>query len=251
VQVTSKRLGKPFLPCPNTNVYRLIPWKSIQRLLAINQRSAILERASVYPVATLSDATLDPSAVDELSRVFRIVGVDITVSACEKALLEAQVSPNEITHTVGVTCTDAGNPGYDHFVSQRLKLRPDVDRVLLHGVGCAGGLSALRVAAGLAAGATQRKRAARILIFACELCSLHLRCDLAHISRNDGEASIAHALFGDAAAAMVLCNDLGRTTQVRSIYELLDWTNMVLPGTSEHMSFLMDPLGQCSSFVDQ
>jgi type III polyketide synthase len=167
----------------------------------------------------------------------------LTVSACRKALLEAQLLPDDITHTVAVTCTDAGSPGYDHFVSQKLKLRPDVDRVLLHGVACAGGLSALRVAAGLAAGATQRGCPARILIFACELCSLHLRCDLVQACKNEGEASIAHALFGDAAAAMVLCNDLGLATDTTPIYELLDWKNMIVPGTSEEMSFYMDPLG--------
>jgi type III polyketide synthase len=175
--------------------------------------------------------------------VFRTVGVDLTVSACKKALLEAQLLSSDITHTVAVTCTDAGSPGYDHLVSQKLKLRPDVDRVLLQGVACAGGLSALRVAAGLAAGATQRRRPARILIFACELCSLHLRCDLVHACKNEGEASIAHALFGDAAAALVLCNDLGLTTETQPIYELLDWKNLIVPGTSEQMSFLVDPLG--------
>lgn len=164
--------------------------------------------------------------------------------ACEKALFEARLSPKDITHTVAVTCTDAGSPGYDHLVSRKLKLCPDVDRILLHGVGCAGGLSALRVAASLAAGNTHRGRAARILIFACELCSLHLRCDLSHASKNNGEVSIAHALFGDAAAAMVLCNDLGLTAKTQPIYELLNWSNMVIPGTSEHMEFLMDPLGK-------
>lgn len=211
--------------------------------MAINQSSGISERASVCKVSDLSNPLLDPPPIDELSRVFRTLGVDLTVSASEKALLEARLSPADITHTVGVTCTDAGNPGYDHLVSQKLKLRPDVDRVLLHGVGCAGGLSALRVAASLAAGATQRGRPARILIFACELCTIHTRCDLSHACENGGEASIAHALFSDAAAAIVLCNDIGLSAKSQPIYELLDWGNMILPGTSQYMSFFTDPKG--------
>ena len=217
---------------------------SIKKLLAINNSSGISERRSVCPVPDLSNTSIDPPTIDELSQVFRKVGVDITVSACEKALLEANLSPSDITHTVGVTCTDAGNPGYDHFVSQRLKLRPDVDRVLLHGVGCAGGLSALRTAANLAAGATQRGRPARILVFACELCTIHTRCDLHHAMRNPNEVSIGSALFSDAAAAFVLCNDLGLGAKSAPIFELLDWSNMVMPGTTQHMSFNTDPMGK-------
>lgn len=173
------------------------------------------------------------------------------MQACKKALREWAGEYSDITHTIGVTCTNQGNPGYDLLVNQKLGLETTVDRTLLHGVGCAGGLAIMRAAAQIACGATMRGRPARILAFACELCTPNVRCDLEEAVKCSDPAavSIAGALFSDGAAAFVLCNEYGISDDTQPIFQLLDWGNATLPDTAQHMGFYADPKGELGSIV--
>ncbi len=188
-----------------------------------------------------------PPTIDELSEIFRLEGVDLAAAACIKALREARVATKEITHVVAVTCTDQGSPGYDLFVSQKLQLPETVQRTLLHGVGCAGGLSALREAANLAAAASLRGKPARVLVFATELCSLFLRAELQAACKDEKNLHIAPALFSDASAALVVCNGLALTVEQKPIYELQEWDSALIPGTKDLMSYSVSPSGMLAT----
>lgn len=219
---------------------------SLKKLLQINQSTGIKARSSIRSYETgYANQTEAPSLAD-MDQLYRAAGVDLTVQACKKALREWGGGYSDITHTVGVTCTNQGNPGYDLLVNQKLGLSPTVDRTLLHGVGCAGGLAIMRAAAQLACGATMRGRPARILAFACELCTPNVRFDLAVAAEcaNPANVSIAGALFSDAAAAFVLCNEYAMGDGVKPQYQLLDWGNALIPHTLEHMAFYADPAGK-------
>ncbi|KAM0719431.1 hypothetical protein Q7P37_005336 [Cladosporium fusiforme] len=217
--------------------------KGLQKLLAINKKTGIETRASVIDAKYGFAAQPKPPTITDLDTHFRKVGVGLAVQACEKALQEAGVEREDITHTVAVTCTSQGNPGYDLLVNQQLGLSVNVDRSLLHGVGCAGGLSIMRAAAQMALAATARRRPARVLAYACELCTPNVRSELAAAEKSLPEdVCVAAALFSDAAAAFVLVNDLGRG-QRKAQYELLAFDNAVLPDTLQHMSFLVTPSG--------
>lgn len=48
---------------------------------------------------------------------------------------------------------------------------------------------------------------------------------------------IGSALFGDGSAAFMLCNGLAPEAHEKGIYSLLDWTNAIIPGTSDEMSY--------------
>lgn len=158
-----------------------------------------------------------------------------------------------ICSTVGVTCTNQGNPGYDVLVNRKLALPHDTERILLHGVGCAGGLAILRIAAQVACAATARGKAARVLCFACELCTPNARHDLAEAE--SGVFNIAGVLFSDAAAAFVLCNDIAMDEDLdqgngsasakegAAVFQLLEWDNATVPDTFEHMGFFAEPMG--------
>lgn len=117
-----------------------------------------------------------------------------------KRLSKKQMCLPSSSPTIAVTCTNQGNPGYDFLVDRKLNLPLHVDRMLLHGVGCAGGLSILK---GL------RRKPARILAFACELCTPNVGhyLSIAERSTDSGQVNIAAALFSDAATAFVLCNE--------------------------------------------
>jgi type III polyketide synthase len=180
----------------------------------------------------------DIPPIEKLDIYFRQHGVRLAAQACKKALQEWGGNKEDITHTVGVTCTSQGNPGYDVLVNYELGLSLDVDRTLLHGVGCAGGLAILRTAAQLADGATAKGRAACILGFACELCTPNLQHELAAAERSSPhEVGIAAAIFSDGAAAFVLCNDRGRIRDIQPLFQLIEFGSTLLPDTTKHVSF--------------
>lgn len=119
--------------------------------------------------------------------------------------------------------------------------------MLLHGVGCAGGLSILRAAAQIAGGASLRRKPARILAFACELCTPNVRryLSIAENSPDSDHVNIAAVLFSDAAAALVLCNEyaMARDDQATPLYRLLEWGHDLIPDTAELMIFYADTHG--------
>ncbi|KAJ4984864.1 chalcone synthase [Stagonosporopsis vannaccii] len=236
-------------------ITRLVPdhitSPALQRLLEVNRNTRILARPTIYDCSTWTKDDATPPTIDELSQIFRTTGVELTVAACKKALEEARNSAEEITHVVAVTCTDQGSPGYDLFVSQKLQLPTSVQRTLIHGVGCAGGLSALREAANLAAAASSRGRPARVLVFATELCSLFLRAELQAACKDQENLHIAPALFSDASAAIVVCNGLAVASDQVPIYELREWGSALIPGTKDHMSYSVSPSGMIATITKE
>lgn len=192
----------------------------------------------------------EPPTITDLDQHFRSIGVDLAAQACSKALDDAGISASEITHSVAVTCTSQGNPGYNLLVHEKLGLRADVDHTLLHGVGCAGGLSIMRVAAQMALASTARGQPARVLAFACELCTPLVRNELAAAESSKAEdVSVAATLFSDAAAAFVLTNEMGKGRS-EARFELCAFGNEVLPGTMGCMSFMVDAFGELFQFMD-
>lgn len=187
---------------------------------------------------------LIPPTIEDLDENFRSIGVDLATRACEKALHEAGIVPEDITHTVAVTCTNQGSPGYNLLVHERLGLRSDVDHTLLHGVGCAGGLSVMRVAAQMALASTARGRPARVLAYACELCTPNVWSELAAAEKSSAEdVCVAGALFADGAAAFVLTNAIGKGRR-KAKFQLTAFDNAVLPHTMSHMSYFVHESGK-------
>lgn len=213
-------------------------------MLRVNRSTGIETRSAVKPYEAGFATQTDPPSISEIDQFFRQAGVDLAVQACQKALTEARMAPQRITHTIAVTCTNSGNPGYDFHVARELNLSPHVDRMLLHGVGCAGGLSILRAAAQIAGSASLRRKPARILAFACELCTPNVRhyLSMAECSKDSDPVNIAAALFSDAAGAFVLCNEyaMAQDEEVTPQFELLEWGCDLVPGTAEHMTFYAD-----------
>jgi len=167
-------------------------------------------------------------------------GVPLAVSAAKKAMAEARVEPGQITHMVSNTCTNSANPGYDHFVAKELGLANTVEKILLHGIGCSGGLAALRVAANLCLAHTLRGKPARILVTALEVSTIMVRSELDSIHATQ-ETRIGVALFSDCASSVILSNGLG--AQAEPIYQLLGWENQVIDDTEDDLGFDVDPSG--------
>ncbi|KAJ5776518.1 uncharacterized protein N7511_001529 [Penicillium nucicola] len=219
----------------------------IKKLLQINRSTGIETRSAIHSYENGFATQEERPSVQEVDEFFRQAGVNLTVQACQKALQEACIVPSDITHTIGVTCTNHGSPGYDLLVARQLGLPADVDRTLLQGVGCAGGLSIMRAAAQLASGASLRKRPARLLAFACELCTPNFRNELAHAENcaDPDQVCIAAALFSDAAAAFVLINEYAMIMDEPGtpVFELVEWGTSLIPDTIDQLSFYADKEG--------
>jgi len=181
--------------------------------------------------------------ISELCSIFLKDGVALAVTAARKALHEAKLSPLDITHVVSTTCTNSANPGFDHYVCKQLGITQPVEKVLLHGIGCSGGLASLRTAANLALGASFRGKRARILVVALEISSLLVRSELDSVAELQ-ETRIGVTLFSDCASAVVLSNGIGGG-EVEPVYELLGWEHRVITDTEGDLGFDVDPLGMC------
>ena len=215
----------------------------MKKVLTINKYTGIDTRSSIgtveHPLATQPDVP----TIDQLSEIYLEEGVDLSVSASRKAIEEWGGDVRDITHIVSTTCTNSANPGFDHFVAKKLGIEGHVEKVLLHGVGCSGGLAALRTASNLALGASFRKRPARILIVACEISSVMVRSELDSVSKND-EVRIGACLFSDCASAVILSNGIGKKQDHRFVYELLAWEHAILQDTEKDLGFDVHPQGK-------
>lgn len=116
------------------------------------------------------------------------------MEAARKALDRAGVRADEVDGLVTVSTTGIATPSLEARVAGRMGFRKDAERVPIFGLGCAGGVTGLAIAARLAA-----EPGRTILFVTVELCSTSIRLD-----KFTKANIVATALFGDGAAACVL-----------------------------------------------
>ncbi|KAK5467666.1 hypothetical protein LTS15_000639 [Exophiala xenobiotica] len=215
---------------------------ALDKVLTINEYTGIDARSAIgnidHPIANGPE----PPTIADLCDLFLDYGVKLSVEACRKALEQWGGDLSEITHVVATTCTNSANPGFDHYVVKQLGLNQSIEKVLLHGVGCSGGLAALRTAANIALGSSFRRKPARILVFACEISSILVRSELDSIHK-DQEVRIGVTLFSDCASAVVLGNGFSDRYDEEPLLELLGWDHRIIEGTEKDLGFDVDPLG--------
>ena len=219
------------------------PDQRLDKVLSINQYTGIDTRAAIgdvnHPLVNQQNA---PS-ITELNEHFQLEGVRLSVNACNQAIKEWGGRVDEITHVVSTTCTNSANPGFDHYVIKQLGLNNGVERVLLHGVGCSGGLAAIRTACNVALGSSFRRKPARVLVIACEISSLLVRSELDSINQKQ-DTRIGVCLFSDCASSIILSNGIGEGDGSRGpIYDILGWRHEILEDTDKDLGFDVDPLG--------
>lgn len=117
--------------------------------------------------------------------------------ALREALARAALEPTDVDLLTVVSCTGYATPGLDILLAHDLGLRPDVQRLHIGHMGCYAALPGLATVADAA-----RARDAIALLLCVELTTLHVQPP-----ERDLEQFVAHALFGDAAAAAVVAPD--------------------------------------------
>jgi len=128
----------------------------------------------------------------ERMRIYAEEAGPMAVRAAAAAVAESGFEPGSFTHLVTVSCTGFVAPGIDLALIRGLGLRPTIARTHVGFMGCHGALNGLRVANAFATA----DPAARVLLCATELCSLH------YYYGNEADKLIANAIFADGSAAV-------------------------------------------------
>jgi predicted naringenin-chalcone synthase len=148
--------------------------------------------SSGSPFRTCGPGGLGPDTAQRMA-VYMEQALPLARQAARRAVDEARLPPDAITHLVTVSCTGFAAPGFDLGLIQSLELRPTVERTHVGFMGCHGALNGLRVARAYA----DADPAARVLLCAMELCSIHY-----HYTWNP-KRLVGNVLFADGAAALV------------------------------------------------
>ena len=164
---------------------------AFERMAPVFTNAGIARRQIARPV----EWYLQPQDWATRTAAYREVARALFIAAAREAIDAAGLTPDAIDCVVTVSSTGIATPSLEALAHAELGLRTDVTRVPVFGLGCAGGVSGLALAARLAAA----QPGTRVLLVAVELCSLSFRSDL--LSKSN---VVATALFGDGAAAAVL-----------------------------------------------
>jgi alkylresorcinol/alkylpyrone synthase len=163
----------------------------LDRLMPVFANAGIDCRYSCVPIEWYDR----PHGWVERNALYLEHATDLLERAARRALTLAGRTAEDIDTVVVVSTTGIATPSLDAMLIGRLGLRPDVRRLPIFGLGCAGGVLGLARAADLARVAPD----SLVLFLVVELCALSFR-------KNDTSKSnvVATALFGDGAGAALL-----------------------------------------------
>lgn len=164
------------------------------RLSKSFENSGIISRYSVVPLEWFET----PKTWPERTAAFLEGATKLFIESAENAMQQAGWQAEDIDTIVTVTSTGIATPTLEARAMRQMAFRDNVHRVPVFGLGCAGGVSGMSIAARLAASAPGSK----VLVVSVETCTLSFRAD-----RMQKADIIATVLFGDGAAAACLSTD--------------------------------------------
>jgi alkylresorcinol/alkylpyrone synthase len=167
-------------------------YPDFERLTKSFENAGINSRYSAVPFAWFEEPQDWPSR----TAAYLQGATDMFIGAAEKALASAGWTAEQVDCIVTVTSTGVATPTLEARAMSSMPFRADVQRVPVFGLGCAGGVSGLSIAARLACASPGSK----VLLVCVEACTLSFRDD--RLQKAD---IIATVLFGDGAAAACIC----------------------------------------------
>lgn len=130
-----------------------------------------------------------------------VLGIRAIESCLSKT---SDISKNQITHLITVSCTGMYAPGLDIEIAQTLGLNADIERTAIIFMGCYGAFNGLKVAHSIC----KANPEAKVLLVCVELCTLHFQ------KKYTLDNIVANALFADGAACALI---EGRPTQEKCL----------------------------------
>jgi alkylresorcinol/alkylpyrone synthase len=193
-----------------------------ERLMPVFANTGIDCRYSIKPYDWFRRDNGWPERTD----AFLEGAVDLFRNSVHTALERANTKASEIDAIVTVTSTGIATPSIEARAMHEMGFRDHVSRIPVFGLGCAGGVTGLALAAKLAQGR-------KVLLAVIELCTLAFRPD--EMTKSN---IVATALFGDGAAACVLSHD-----DNDAIGEIEHTGEHTWPDTLDVMGWRIDPSG--------
>lgn len=181
-------------------------------------RSGVLRR---HGVANPVVDDVSRWTTEQRMRRYLVEALPLGKSAVTAALDEARLSPRDVGMFAVASCTGYSTPGLDILLARDLDMPADVQRLFVGHMGCYAALPAL--------GAVSDYVVARgkpAVLLCLELTTLHIQPPT-----DDLEQVVAHALFSDAAAAVVVMPDAARGHVVQDVAAVTD------PSTSDYMTW--------------
>ena len=201
-------------------------YPEFRRMAAVFRTSGISERRSVGERGWFDH----PHGWPERNAAFLEGASALFVDAATRALEGCGLTAHEVDVVVTVTSTGIATPGLEAVVAGQMGFRPDIQRVPVFGLGCAGGASGLGIATRLAAAQPGKT----VLFVAVETCTLSFRLD--QLTKAN---MVATALFADGAAACVL-----RAGDADAPLAVIDGAaEHTWPDTLDVMGWRVDPEG--------
>jgi alkylresorcinol/alkylpyrone synthase len=199
-------------------------YTDFERLARVFESSGIVRRYAVRPL----DWYFESLGWPERSAAYLDGGLELFVDVAAKALDAAGIGAESVDTVVTISSTGIATPSLEARAAARLGFRADIERVPVFGLGCAGGVSGLSIAARLA----QARPGSIVLVVAIELCTLAFRLD--ELTKAN---IVATALFGDGASACVL------RAGEEGIAEVEMSGQHMWPDTLDIMGWSVDPQG--------
>jgi len=200
---------------------RYTEFEAVESLFA---NTGIRHRYAVKPM----EWYLEPRGWPERTSAFLEGAEALFLDVARRAIARADLAASDIDTVVTVCSTGIATPTLEARIAGQIGFRSDIARVPVFGLGCAGGVSGLAIAARLA----QARPGTNVLLVALELCTLAVRHDTLTKAN-----IVAASLFGDGAAAVVLRAGDGGATRIEAAGEKL-W-----PDTLGIMGWTVDPEG--------
>lgn len=182
---------------------------------------ALAERIFANSGVTTRQAAVNPLLEDvsdwpteRRMRRYLVEAMPLGREAVSRALTDAGIGAAEIGLFVVCSCTGYATPGLDILLARDLRMAPDTQRMFVGHMGCYAALPGLGAASDFVAA-----RGRPALLLCAELTSLHIQPATA---RMDTQQIISHALFSDAAVAVVVAPGPRTGYAVREVAAVTD-----------------------------
>jgi hypothetical protein len=144
-------------------------YPQFERMLKTFQTSGVETRYSAAPLEWFDD----PHGWADRNTIYLQGAVDLFLAVARDALAQAGWRADEVDAVVSVSSTGIATPTLEALAFGARGFRPDIERVPVFGLGCAGGVSGLSIARTQAVA----QPGAKVLPVVVELCTLSFRAD--------------------------------------------------------------------------
>jgi predicted naringenin-chalcone synthase len=155
----------------------------------------------------------------------------IAQMAAQEAIAQANLTAQEITHLIVVSCTGFSAPGIDIHLIKNLGMSKMIARTMIGFMGCYAAFNGLSTAHAIC----QSDRQAKVLLVCVELCSLHFQV------ADTLENTIINAIFSDGAAAAILTSSSSMEAKGKLAY--IDGASLLIENTEEMMNWTIGDTG--------